>query len=60
MFRLNIGLAEGEERGLMEDREENAQQTQRENVLEIGEEILQNRGQLPDSSPVKVITRRGE
>lgn len=33
MFRLNKGLADGEERGLMEDRRENAQQTQRENVF---------------------------
>lgn len=34
VFRLNIGLADGEERGLMEDRKENAQQTQRKKVLE--------------------------
>lgn len=55
VFRLNIGLAEGEERGLMDDRKENAQQTQREKVLEM--EILQNRGQLPDSSPMKLIRK---
>lgn len=34
MFRLNKGLADGEESGLMEDRRENAQQTQRKKVLE--------------------------
>lgn len=48
VFRLNIGLAEGEERGLMEDRKENAHQTQRKKVLEnkVGKEIFQSRIQL--------------
>lgn len=35
VFRLNIGLAEGEERGLMEDRKENAQQTERKKSFRI-------------------------
>lgn len=62
MFRLNIGLADGEERGLMEDRKENAQQTQRKKVLEnkVDEEICQNRGQLRDSSPMKLIRKPSE
>lgn len=34
MFRLNKGLAEGEDRGLMEDREENAQHTEKESFRE--------------------------
>lgn len=43
VFRLNIGLAEGEERGLMDDRKGKKQtQTQRKKVLEnkAEEEIL--------------------
>lgn len=49
VFRLNIGLAVGEERGLMEDRKENAQQThththreKEKGFLEDKVEILQN------------------
>lgn len=62
MFRLNIGLADGEERGLMEDRKENAQQTQRKKVLEnkVDEEICQNRGQLRGSSPMKLLRKLSE
>lgn len=62
MFRLNKGLAEGEDRGLMEDREENAQQTQRKRVLEnkVEAEFLQNRSQLRDSSPMKLIRKLRE
>lgn len=63
VFRLNKGLAEGEERGLREDRKEkNAQQTQRKKNLEgeVGEEIRQNRNQRRDSSAVELMRKASE
>lgn len=46
----------------MEDRKENTQQTQRKKVLEnkVDGEILQNRSQLPDSSPMKLMRKLSE
>ncbi len=46
----------------MEDRKENAQQTQRKKVLEnkVDEEICQNRGQLRGSSPMKLLRKLSE
>ena len=50
MFRLNIGLAEGEERGLMGDGgEHNTQRNSKVLESEVDEGMLQNRDQLQDS-----------